>query len=102
MKRALEAASIIALASMFVMLAVVYRGIPDQIPNHFNNGAHTMRTIGKGSLWILPIVSTNLFLLLSAASGLAPLRSGIDPTSLIVLKAVIMLGAALLFFVWLP
>jgi hypothetical protein len=102
MKRALESVSIVALASMFVMLAIVYPSLPDQIPNHFNTGPHPIRTIGKGSLWILPFLSANLFLFLTAAARLGPTRPDTDPMPLIIAKAAVMLGAASFYFASLP
>lgn len=102
MKRALEIVSVVALVSMFVMLAVVYRGLPDQIPNHFNTGSRPMRTIGKGSLWLLPIWGANIFLILSAAARLGPKQPGADPMPIIAVKAGVMILMAWVYFIRLP
>jgi uncharacterized membrane protein len=102
MKRALEAVSIVALVSMFVALAVVYNRLPDQIPNHFNTGPHPMKMVGKGSLWVLPLISANLFVFLSSASLLVPKRPGASAMPLVIVKAAVMTLMACLYIVRLP
>lgn len=102
MKRALEVVSIVALVSMWVMLAAVYNSAPEQIPNYFNMGWRRMITVGKGSLWLLPILATNYFIFLSAAARLTPKQPGADPMPLIAVKAGVMTLLAVIYFVRLP
>jgi hypothetical protein len=102
MKRALEAVGIVALASMFVTLAVVYNQLPDQIRNYFNTGPQHMKKIGKGSLLVLPLVSANLFVFLSAAALMIPKRPDASGMALVIVKAAVMTLMAGLYFVRLP
>ena len=102
MKRALEAVSIVALASMFVTLAIVYNRLPDQIPNHFNTGSHPLKMVGKGSLMVLPLVSANMFVFLSAAALMIPKRPGASVMPLVIVKAAAVTLMAGLYFARLP
>ena len=56
------------IACTLVYIFIKYSELPDQIPIHFNGKGEADSYGGKGSLWMLPIVSIFLYALLTIAA----------------------------------
>jgi len=59
------ALNIIVLAFMYILIGIKYSSLPDEICSHFNFKGDCDDYSGKGIVFLLPIVSTFLFIFLS-------------------------------------
>lgn len=50
------------LLAMWVLTVISFNALPNQVPVHFDAAGQVTRTGGKGTILILPIISTLLFL----------------------------------------
>jgi len=55
--------NIFIIVYMYILLAVKYKDLPDEVPSHFNFKGEIDSYSGKGILFLLPIVSTFVTLL---------------------------------------
>ncbi|MGM9661564.1 MAG: DUF1648 domain-containing protein [Oscillospiraceae bacterium] len=69
---------LLALAALYLLLA--WRGLPQQVPGHYNSAGEITRWGSKAELWVLPCVGLVLFGLLSGAEWLSlQIESGMTP-----------------------
>jgi uncharacterized membrane protein len=70
----MEAAALVLLVSMFVMVGLSWSELPERVPSHYNAAGEPDRWGSKGSVLILPAVGANLFILLTAFSWMVDRR----------------------------
>jgi len=66
----MEGVALAVLLAMFVMVGLNWRDLPQRIPTHYNLSGQPDKWGSKDSVWLLPVVGANLYLLLSALSRL--------------------------------
>lgn len=76
LRRALEGLCLAVLAEGFLLPIALWGRIPEQIPGHYNAAGEIDRWTGKWELFLLPVVSVILYLLLTTAC--AAVRPGVE------------------------
>lgn len=64
--KVIEVLGYLALVSFWMMTIAAYSSLPDAIPIHYNAMGEVDGYGGKGSIFILPVVGTLLFLIITA------------------------------------
>jgi len=67
----IEAVALTLLLGMFAMVGLRWSGLPDSIPTHFNAAGLPDHYGPKGSAWLLPVIATFLYLLLTVVARFA-------------------------------
>ena len=57
----LEVAGLLGVVVMIVITAINYKGLPDQVPTHFNASGIPNDFSGKAMIWLLPGIATILY-----------------------------------------
>lgn len=76
LRRALEGLCLAMLGAGFLCPVLLWGWIPDQIPGHYSGAGEIDRWTGKWELFLLPVFSVILYLLLTAAC--AAVRPGVE------------------------
>ena len=76
LRRALEGLCLAMLGAGFLCPVLLWGWIPDQIPGHYSGAGQIDRWTGKWELFLLPVFSVILYLLLTAAC--AAVRPGVE------------------------
>lgn len=95
----------LALIATWVLIAIYYNKLPDTVPVHFDSSGEPDRFGGRLSIFISPVVSTILFVLLTilgtsrlflqfSSSGTGPGRQTLGARLMLYMKAMI----AIIFF----
>ncbi len=59
------------LLAMFVMVGLRWSDLPERMPSHYNAAGEPDKWRSKDTVWILPIVGANLYILMTALSRVA-------------------------------
>lgn len=57
-----EILSVVALLTLMIIPIIYFGQLPDRIPSHFDFSGNPDSYLGKGSIWILPIVGLVLYI----------------------------------------
>ncbi len=68
MTKSFEIVAAIVLVGMFLMVGLNWSALPDQVPVHFNASGTPDKWGSKDQVWILPVVATGLYAMLTAVT----------------------------------